>query len=92
MNEEASVSSDKKENVEIAELRQDTTKKQIMALETRIKYFQDQQSNFIPGKLLDSATSAIIGVVKLGNNLKKVIPKETREKLLDIYQKILLAF
>ncbi len=41
--------SERKKNIEIAELRQDTTEKQTNALETRIKYFQDQQSNHIPG-------------------------------------------
>jgi len=84
--------SERKKNIEIAELRQDTTEKQTNALETRIKYFQDQQSNHIPGKLLDLASEMIIGIATIGTALEKIIPEKIQKKIIELYQKLLLAF
>lgn len=81
-----------KKNLESTELRQDTTLKQTEALETRIKYFQEQQSSQVSGKFLDILAKTIIGAAKVGKKIKKVIPEDAQEKILDIYQKLLLAF
>jgi hypothetical protein len=81
-----------KKNLESTELRQDTTLKQTEALETRIKYFQEQQASQVPGKFLDLAAKTIISAAKVGKNLKKIIPEDTYKKILDIYQKLMLSF
>ncbi len=81
-----------KRNIEMAELRQDTTEKQTSALETRIKFFQDLQNNQLQGQFLDLGAKIIMGVVELGKVLKEIIPEETQEKILKNFQDLLLSF
>ena len=79
-------------NVESTELRQDTTAKQIDALETRIKFFQEQQSSQVKGIFLDIIAKGVMVLTKVGKKLTKNIPEDTKKKGLEIYQKILLSF
>jgi hypothetical protein len=79
-------------NRESTELRQDTTLKQTKALETRIKYFQELQSNKVPGIFLDIAAKSIVTAARVGQTLKKIIPEESHKKIISIYQKLLLSF
>ena len=79
-------------NIESTELRQDTTLKQTDALETRIKFFQEQQSSQVPGIFLDIVAKGVMIVAKMGKKFAEVIPEETQKKGLEIYQKILLSF
>ncbi|MHA1112691.1 MAG: hypothetical protein ACTSRE_16495 [Promethearchaeota archaeon] len=79
-------------NRESTELRQDTALKKTKSLETRIKYFQGQQSSKISGKFLDIAAKTIIVATRVGQSLKKTIPEELQKKILKIYQKLLLSF
>jgi hypothetical protein len=81
-----------KKNLESTELRQDTTLKQTEALETRIKYFQEQQASQVPGKLLDLAAKTIISAANAGKKIKKIFPEDTYKKILDLYQKLMLSF
>jgi hypothetical protein len=89
---ETSPPTEGKKNIEIAELRQDTTKKQTTALETRIRYFQEQQINLLQGKFLDFASDMILTVIMIGTALQKIIPEDKQKKILSLYQKLLLAF
>ena len=79
-------------NLETTELRQDTSEKQTNALKNRIKFFQEQKSTQVPRKLLDIVAKGILGAVRVGDALRKLLPEESQKKVMKLYQKLLLSF
>lgn len=79
-------------NLESTELRQDTTIKQTEALKTRIKFFQEQQSNQVPGKFLDIVAKSILVAANVGKILEKILPEEIKKNGLELYEKLMLSF
>lgn len=77
---------------ELAELRQDTMEKQAEALAHRIQYFDAQREIPLQEKVEDFLAGAIQAVVRVKNEVEKVVPAEVRAKALTLFEQLLLAF
>ncbi|OLS12410.1 MAG: hypothetical protein RBG13Loki_4060 [Promethearchaeota archaeon CR_4] len=76
----------------LTELRQDTTDKAQKAMESRIAYFDAKRDVPFQDKVETGVAKVVSIVAEIAQNVRKMIPEQTQAKLIEYWEKILLAF
>ncbi len=76
----------------LTELRQDTTDKAQKALESRIAYFDAKREIPLQERAEEMVAKAISAVAELAQGVRKLIPEETANKLVEYWGKLMLFF
>jgi len=76
----------------LTELRQDTTEKAQKAMETRIAYFDAKRDVPFQDKVETGVAKVVSIVAELAQNVRKMIPEQTQAKLVEYWEKLMLAF
>ena len=76
----------------LTELRQDTTEKSQKAMERRIALFDKKRERPFEEPIENAVAKVFNAIAELAQNVRKLVPVETQQKLTDMWTKVLLAF